>query len=258
MGDGVLMIHKLVGDCYMALGAGIRRTIIMTSSTTFQGMDQIGAQADVTAKAIAIMNHIHRFAGVAGGAVAFRVGGNVISAHGRMVDLGVWADGLDGVADRAISAAEVVSGIANEGAILVMTGGATVSPVQAVDQVGVGVTNYAGGGGTYLGGVRGGKGMDIEIGVAVHAITRTMREGDPLQQAGGVSVAIPAIPFVDASNKISTVTGSNTLRGGVYLAAMISGLGVAKEIVPNLSMAGLTLTLTIEGGSTDQGPGAGI
>lgn len=137
-----------------------------------------------------------------------------------MVDLGVWTSGLNGVTDCAIPTAGVAAGMADEGAVLIMTGGTTVSPVQTVDQIGVGVTHCAGGGGPHLCGMRGGGGMDIEVSVAVHTITWAFREGETLQQSGGGGMAISAIPTVDVINRIATVT-DGALRGGIYLAAMV-------------------------------------
>lgn len=74
MDECVFMRRKSSSDGDMALGAGVSRVAFMTGGTPFQGMDQVSAEANVTAKTIAIMNDIHRFSRVAGGAVAFRVG----------------------------------------------------------------------------------------------------------------------------------------------------------------------------------------
>lgn len=147
-------------------------------------------------KAVAIMDDINRLSCVAVGAVAFWVSSDVTGTHGGVVDLRVWSSRLADVADGAITAAGVGSGAPLQGAILVMTRGAAEPAVHTIDQIGISVADDTGGGGGYLCGVRGGGRVDIEIGVAIHAVTRAMGEGRALEQTGRRGMADAATPVV--------------------------------------------------------------
>lgn len=233
---GVAMGGKAGSDGAVAVGTGIGSVARMTGGAAYQDInrrnpgDRVGngAETRMTAKADGVMDDIHRIAGVAGHAVALGVGSDIISFHGRMIDHRVGFDILGEMADPARPAAGMPCRATDQPAVLVMTDSAII-PMETGDQVGTVMalhTIFLGLGlshrvryfdlGDVIEGIR--VGVDIEVGVAVHAVARPFAEGDALEQSGS-EMAVTAVHTVDGIHRVTVMT-DGTLRGGIHLASM--------------------------------------
>lgn len=170
-------------------GGGVAMGTIAFTQTGLQGMNPGLGEDRMTEETITLVD-IHYRIGALMATNTTRHRHYVVIGRIHMVNQGM-AHHLTGMTGRAL--ATPGNRGARQGAQRIMTALTTVGAVNPGNQIGVGVTNHAGGGGLDLNGVRDVQRlMDVEIAMASQAIART-RNATALQQPGRQLMAKAAI-----------------------------------------------------------------